>query len=204
MRFIVKKFAAAACALVLGAVSFGCDKRSTEINPPKLSGAFTCTASMTCGELEASAEITRLGENMWEALFSNPSTLAGVKLCFYDDTVSASYKGLEFSVPKAAMPVESMMSGFIDVVEELAKSTEKIKATEKDGALEVEGKTQAGDYTMSFDKDGSTPVKFEMPSLPLCIKFECFSTDVTTVPEESTSAPPAETSATEAESAVTT
>lgn len=187
-----KKFAAAVLSLALAAGLCGCDRATTEIEPPDFNQPFTCTVKMTCGELETSAQISRLGENMWETLFSEPPTLAGVKLCFYDDTVSASYKGLAFSVPKAAMPVESMLGGFIEAVENLARSTEAIKAREKDGALEIEGSTDAGNYTMTLNSKGTELMKFEMPSLPLLIEFECFTPGTgqqTTTPPEGTNMP---------------
>lgn len=173
-----KRIAAVVTTIFLALGLSGCERATAEFEPPDFNVPFTCTAKMTCGELDATAEITRLGDNMWETLFSEPSSLAGVKLCFYDDTVSASYKGLAFSVPKAAMPVESMMGGFIEAIEDIAKSTDKIEARHRDDVLEIEGTTDAGNYTMSFRDKGKVPLKFEMPSLPLCIEFECFSTDV--------------------------
>ena len=181
-----KKSTALFCSLALLLGASGCSRPTTEISPPKLNTCFTCTAKIECGELDSSAEITRLGSGAWEALFSEPSTLAGVKLSFFDDTVSASYKGLDFSVPKSAMPVESMLGSFIDVVDKLATSTETLKATNRDGLLEIEGDSEFGTYTMSFDANGELPVSFEMPSLPLKIKFDCFSHDVTSPESETT------------------
>lgn len=56
--------------------------------------------------------------------------------------MTASYKGLGFSVPQSAMPAKSVLSQMIQVVDELAQQ-EEITGKEQDGCVSVEGTWRA-------------------------------------------------------------
>ena len=58
----------------------------------------------------AAGTLSRLGDGAWSVAFAEPSTLAGVVLDFSGGEVTASYKGLGFSVPQSAMPAKSVLS----------------------------------------------------------------------------------------------
>ena len=88
-----------------------------------------------------------------ERAFAEPSTLAGVVLDFSGGEVTASYKGLGFSVPQSAMPAKSVLSQMILVVDELAQQ-EEITGKEKDGGVAVEGESEGNPYTLTLTESG--------------------------------------------------
>lgn len=135
----------------------------------KLGCAFTSAATITLDKLNAEGTISRLGDGEWEAEFDSPNTLSGVKLTFSEGNVGASYKGLEFSVPKSALPVKAMLLQLIEAVDTNAHN-EELKGSENEGMFEVSGSLEGGDYTLKIDENGNIS-SFEMPNNLLYISF---------------------------------
>ena len=140
---------------------------------PQLDSAFSCNVKMKYGDLLSEASVKRFGNGAWEADFSAPNTLAGVKLSFLDDDVTASYKGLSFSVPKSALPIKSMMSNLFTIIDETA-SKDTIEVINDKEYLVIEGRTEQGDYEIMLDKETGLLVSFAMPNLDLLIEFSDF------------------------------
>ncbi len=150
-----------------------------------LDSPFTAKMSVNLDKLSAEGTITRNGNKCWVAEFESPNTLSGVKLSFEENIVKASYKGLDFSVPKSAIPVKAMLSNLMEAVDSLA-AQEQLSGTENEGLLQISGTLEGGDYSLSIDENGNIHT-FEMPNNLLKISFS----DV----EPNTAVPsPAETS----------
>ncbi|HOR23008.1 MAG TPA: hypothetical protein PLY43_09825, partial [Ruminococcus sp.] len=132
----------------------------------------------------AEGRITRFGEGIWRAEFDSPNTLSGVTLDFAEGNVTASYKGLSFSVPQSALPVKAMMLELIEAVDSCAK-LEELSGKEEDGALLIGGNLEAGEYTLSVDGEGSISA-FEMPGSKLKIVFSEVTAIEGALPEEAT------------------
>ena len=161
-----------------------------------LRNSFTADASVTIDKMQAEGKLCRSGD-AWDIEFTSPNTLSGVKLMFADGSVSASYKGLSFSVPQSAVPVKAMMTELISAVEENA-SKEELSGEEKDDTLRISGSLDAGSYTLIVDTDGNL-CGFEMPNNKLTMSFTNFTLtgsqpEAQTSAETTTSAP-AETTA---------
>lgn len=148
---------------------------------PKLNEPFIVTAKIQYGDQESEAVFRKYSKANWDIEFSSPNTLSGVILSYRDDKVDASYKGLSFSVPKTALPIKSIISTFIEVVDSTADLAE-IEATEKDGLMIIEGETQQGKYTLKLDNSGGL-TEFSMPNLELKITFTDFHCDSSDMPE---------------------
>lgn len=152
--------------------------------PNGLDSSFQAAVSIVLDDLNAEGTVRRIGSGNWEIEFSSPNTLSGVKLNFCDGNVTASYKGLNFSVPQSALPVKAMMLNIISAVDDLA-ANEKLTGTEEDGMLKINGTLEGGDYTLTVDSSGNI-ASFEMPNNKLTVTFS----DVTPIqPQESTSEP---------------
>ncbi len=90
-------------------------------------------------------------------------------LSFSEGSVTASYKGLKFSVPQSALPAKAMMLNLISAVDDLAKNQE-LTGTEEDGMLKISGTLEGGEYTLCVDGDGNI-ASFEMPNNKVEIIF---------------------------------
>lgn len=148
-----------------------------------LNCAFESSVNITIDKLNAEGIMKRFGDGMWDIEFSSPNTLSGVKLVFDSGNVSASYKGLDFSVPQSALPVKAMMLNLIEAVDTNAR-LEELKGTENDNVLEVSGSLEGGDYIISVGKDGKL-ISFDMENNKLKMIFSDMK-EISSAPEQET------------------
>ena len=95
-------------------------------------------------------------------------------LDFSGGEVTASYKGLGFSVPQSAMPAKSVLSQMILVVDELAQQ-EEITGKEKDGGVAVEGESEGNPYTLTLTESGDL-AGFSLENFDAELTFTQFQT----------------------------
>ena len=174
-------------AMPASAILTGCiSTPATEISsvPDCLAGSFSSQIHIISGENEFNANIIK-SDKIWNAEFSQPSTLSGVELVFEDGMVSASYKGLAFSIPKDALPVQSALQNLILVSDNLEalncetsddedSSTSDIKCTVENDLCSIKGNIDNGEFELITDKQG-TPLTFTMENFSLTIEFSDFS-----------------------------
>ncbi len=191
MKRLILSVLAALYALMLAACSVpdmpGGEGSSRE---NRLGLPFEAAMTLTLDRLEAEGTVKHTAAGDWEAVFETPSSLSGVTLSFSrtDGTVTASYKGLTFSVPKSALPVKAMLLCLISAAEENA-ALEKLSGTETDGMLTVSGRLDSGEYNLTVDGEGLIS-RFEMPGSKLDIRFTEVKVTGTAEPEtESITAP---------------
>lgn len=170
----MKRLVSFAVILLMALTMFACSSpiKSETSRKNGLNCSFESSVNITIDNLDAEAVLKRFGEGLWDIEFSSPNTLSGVKLEFDSGNVSASYKGLDFSVPQSALPVKSLMLNLIEVIDSNAR-LEELKGTENDNILELNGSLDAGEYVLSVGKDGK-PVSFEMENNNFKIIFSDF------------------------------
>ena len=122
----------------------------------------------------ANLHLTRCGNALWDANFTEPPALAGVTLTFDGDAVSANYKGLAFTVPKTALPAKNML-GIVTEALDAADAAESLPCTQQsDGTWCYQGECAGGSYTMTFAESGE-PLIFDLPAQPLKLTFSGFA-----------------------------
>lgn len=159
----------------------GCSSpmKSTEKCPNNLSSPFSADMVLALDKLNAEGKISRLGDGEWEVEFESPNTLSGVCMKFSSGNVTASYKGLNFSVPRSALPAKAMLLNLIDAVDTNARS-EELKGASNEGMLEISGSLECGDYVITVDDKGYIH-SFSMPNNLLKIAFS--DVDVHSAPQ---------------------
>ena len=160
----------------------------------------------------ANLHLTRCGNALWDAEFTEPAALSGVVLTFDGDKVSANYKGLAFTVPKSALPAKNML-GIATEALDAADAAESLPCTQQeDGSWRYSGECAGGSYTLSFTGSGE-PLVFDLPAQPLKLTFSGFTvteqhaetTDTqTNVSAAETTSPETVSGTTAAETTVTT
>lgn len=138
----------------------------------RMNGAFTAEVTIRTADSEITGTLQRYGTDAWCVVFSEPAALDGVQLDFVDDEVTASYKGLEFSVPQTAQAVRTELQELMEVVDGMAAEQE-LTVQEQDEQLTCGGELEVGAYTLSFGEDG-TPLGFSLPAYGLEITFGSF------------------------------
>lgn len=142
---------------------------------PQLDESYAVQAEMEYAEgLSAQLSLTRYGSELWEAAFTEPASLAGVVLTFDGNTVSASYKGLEFTVPKSALAAKNMLLYITDALNAAAAADQLPCSRLEDGSWVCSGDSDGGCYSLSFAENGQ-PLRFELPAQPLTVSFSAYT-----------------------------
>ena len=142
----------------------------------KLDEGFSAGFTMEMDGVTAEGMITRYDNGIWSAAFDSPSEVSGVILDFTGDDVTASYKGLAFSVPQAAMPSKALLLRLIDAVDEIA-GEESIHGEKNDGLIEYKGELEGEPFYLYLNSDGSL-AEFRMENMGGYITFRDFTSDV--------------------------
>ena len=170
----MKRFVCAALFCVISCTATACGKTgdagTVSVN---LAEPFSMEAEFTCGDLTGAAGISHGGTEVWDATFTAPDSLAGVTLSYLDGNVTASYKGLTFSVPQSAVPVKASLGQLFTVLEQAGKDG-SLDCIKKDGFCVIEGSLDAGTYTLTLEENGA-PAAFSMPNLKLEMSFQNFA-----------------------------
>lgn len=167
----MKRLISFAVMVITAVMFFSCSSPMKNETSRKngLDCSFQSSVNVTIDKLNADGVMKRFGDGVWDVEFETPNTLSGVKLEFSGGNVTASYKGLNFSVPQSALPVKSMMLNLIEAVDTNAR-LEELKGSENGDILEVSGSLEGGDYIISVGKDGKMS-SFEMENNKLKIVF---------------------------------
>ena len=159
---------------------------------PTLDPAYTVQAQMDYADgQQAVLALTRCADGTWDMTFAEPPALAGVVLTLDGNAVSASYKGLSFTVPKSAIGAKTMLLYVTDVLDSAAVSDQLICTQQEDGTWQNIGECEGGSYTLGFSSDGKL-ASFALPAQPLTVTFSdyvCIGTEQTAAAETTTSAP---------------
>lgn len=139
----------------------------------RMTGSFAAEVTITNAESETKATLTRYGTDAWCVVFNDPAALSGVQLDFLDDEVTASYKGLAFSVPQSAQALKTELSELMEVVDDMAVNTELDGVSEEE-TLVCEGELEVGSYRFCFTEEG-LPLTFSLPAYGLVITFDSFT-----------------------------
>ncbi len=183
----MKRIFAALCLSAVLISANGCAAQQLPGNiANRMDGAFSAEVTMTTADSEVRGVLTRFGMDAWSVTFTEPPALSGVQLDFMDDEVTASYKGLAFSVPQSAQAVKTMLSELMEIVDEMSQEPELSCKQKEEGAV-CEGEIDEGSYTLTFDKEG-VPQAFSLPSYGLTITFDTFTEDGGAQPAATTTA----------------
>lgn len=154
-------------AILLGACSSG----KMPFSPSKqvdFDSGYTVSADITCGKLDAKADITRNGKNDWEFTFSEPKALMGLTLHLTDGEMSANLGGLNVSAqPKG---VYASLPGIIaQAVDKLPEIQESM--TEKDGVLTAESEFDGQKVIITAAGDSGELISLKCPYHKLSVHF---------------------------------
>lgn len=166
-----KILSAVLCGLMfLGLMGCSAEKKTAT---PDLNRLFSADAKIQFDDFEADAKISRLGDGMWDVEFSQPKTLAGVKLSYNDGEITASFLGLNFNIEKDSLPVKSIVTMIINAIDSSGVHAD-MPCVEKDGKIVFSGSGENGDFTITTDAETGTLLDFELPSEKLKVLFENF------------------------------
>ena len=90
----MRKYLMIPTAILLSAVLFTACKPSEKQKRPDLNLLYSCKADILWGEMEAEAELKRLGNGDWDIAFTGPDTLSGLTVSFRDGRLHCEMNGV--------------------------------------------------------------------------------------------------------------
>lgn len=135
--------------------------------------SFRCKASISYGEMEATADIVRSLDGTTRITLNTPEALNGLQFDFSESNVSLNFKGMKLDVEPSSFLASSMASVMVGAVES-ALQDENLNTNSKDGVLTVTSKNETGNFTLTLDEETGAPLSLSVPSLNLDCNFTEF------------------------------
>ena len=129
---------------------------------------YTADAELTCGKTTAKAEVTRCGGGEWEISFTEPKSLAGIKLSLNNDGFTASLGELSFTAENNAeytTAAEIIASAGDDIAENSSSGTSQ------DGVLTFSSDYNGKNVAVSVSEDTGELISMKCPYYKLAVYF---------------------------------
>lgn len=133
-----------------------------------LNKTYTADAEITCGKTNAKAEITRCGGGEWEISFTEPKSLAGMKLTLNESGYTASLGELSFSAENNAeytTAADIIASAGDDIAENSGNGTSQ------DGVLTFSSDYNGKNVAVSVSEDTGELISMKCPYYKLAVYF---------------------------------
>ena len=137
---------------VISAALVGCGAERKSAKPEKLSGDIDKTAEITLFSREYKAELRRGGEGVWECGFTEPESLAGLKMTYNSENCRMELDGLQYQCDGTALPEYGLMPLLAGAVDTLIEGKD-ISCTDHGDYTEETGETAGQKFTAKV-KDG--------------------------------------------------
>lgn len=163
MKRIVIALAAAVVLLC------GCTKMPT--SEYCLSKCFVTDATITVGETEYGAALSRFADGYWLVELTSPAAVKGLIFTVSGENTEVSFDGLKFTFDTARFPAGSVVSEAIGHIDRLASET--LTVINGDEQCLASGEIDGESYTLTLSKT-LVPQKLELDGCGMCITFEGF------------------------------
>mgnify|MGYP007065375486 FL=1 len=137
-------------------------------NSVDLDRTYTADAEITCGKTNAAAEITRCGGGEWKIAFTEPKSLAGIKLSLDENGYTAELGELTFTAENNAeytTAAEIIASAIDDIAEN------GTGGTVEDGVLSFNSDFGGKNIVVSVSEETGELVSLKCPSYRLAVYF---------------------------------
>lgn len=156
----------AAMLLTMG----GCNAENKELEAKaaqeKLAQSFRTTAKMTYKSLSTEIEIYKKPMNCAVVSFAAPDSLKDMKLTFYTDHVTMSYKDQEFDFMPDSLPGKAASRLVISAIN-AAMSDQGISVEQTEDQLIIKGSIEEGDFLLTIDAKNGNILKLSIPQSEL-------------------------------------
>ncbi len=128
-----------------------CGESRKAAEPEKLGEKFEKTAVITMYDREYTAKLRRGGADIWECEFTQPETVAGLKMTASGDNCRLEFQGLEYTADRSVLPEYGAMPLITGALDAMIAGRD-ISCTEKDGKLTETGIISGQDFTARVSK----------------------------------------------------
>ncbi len=178
-----RKIISAAAIAAAAATLCGCSgKLPFSGNTPDFDKSYTVCADISCGELSAKADVTRISAGDYLFTFSEPKELCGITLEYGEGFYTAKLGGLSFKADENAeyaMLPEIIASSLNAVVGLPAENIEQ-----SDGVMTMETEFSGKKVTVEADSKTGGLISLKCPYHQLSVEFSGQKPYVSDLPDE--------------------
>ena len=127
---------------------FSCSKKEP---PPKvdLTKGFSASVNLNFNEFVATADINRTAPGSCTVVIVRPEYLNGMKLTMDNETVTVSYLGMNFDLPKQAETIKTAVTSLVGLIDNPLGESAQLSAN--GGEIKIAGTSEYGDYQLVVD-----------------------------------------------------
>lgn len=152
-----------------------CTGKQTQKNQAaqKLSGAFSCTASINCDGKTYVVQIERSAPGLCTMQFVKPAELSALRFELTADGLKVKYGLFEASVDPSSLPQTAIFNAVLGAFDASASPGSLRASNTAGGGLSLSGKTQAGSFTLVLDSS-FVPVSLTLENVKMSVRFSDF------------------------------
>lgn len=166
----IKAIAAAAVSVMIFA---GCNSAGGRIleKAPDINTPFGSSVKMQAGELEFEGTVKRHAAGIWDMNITSPETLEGLCI-FYDEAtgVKAELDGLTMDIPTEDLNEKAAFALVFKAID-CAAAAGELKCISTEEGKVYSGEFSGGTYTLTFDPEGTSLARIEIPSAEIAGEF---------------------------------
>lgn len=117
--------------------------------------------------------LTKDEQGVWQAEFSLPQSLEGMKVTQTADCYKTEYMGLTLTCDRGDIPADAVVSAIASALDHVASSS-SAEATRQDGCIVASGQTELLSYTVTFDGDKPTELDISGERISLSVTLSDF------------------------------
>ena len=131
--------------------------------------SYSVNCDITCGDLDATAEVKRVGSGSWEFRFTEPKQLSGLTFTLDENGLTASLGALKFSAEpnEVYTMIPDIISAAVDTLPQIQQSG----LSEEDGVITITTQFADKPVTITAAKDTGELISLKCPYYKLAVYF---------------------------------
>lgn len=162
----------AAVVLLLGLLwaCVGNSGKTEDIVPLHLEQGFTAKANIRFGELEATADINRIGDGICSITLVSPKVLNGMSFRYDGADIQIDYLGMSVKTSDDSLFANAMTSAIVKAVDTAARGS-GISMKKSGKTVLLKGENDSGNFELQVDKETGSLLRLTIPEMNLECTF---------------------------------
>lgn len=159
--------------LVLIGVFWVCSSNGNnadDIVPLNLEQGFTAKANIHFGDIEATADINRIGDGVCNITLISPKALNGMNFQYNGSDLQISYLGMTVKMDDDSLLANAMTSAIVKAVDTAARGS-GISMKKSGKTVVLKGENDNGNFELQVDKNTGSLLKLTIPEMDLECTF---------------------------------
>lgn len=146
------------------------DNNIDDIVPLDLEQGFTAKANIHFGDIQATADINRIGDGVCNITLISPQALNGMNFQYNGSDIQISYLGMSVKMDDDSLLANAMTSAIVKAVDTAARGS-GISMKKSGKTVVLKGEGDNGNFELQVDKNTGSLLKLTIPEMDLECTF---------------------------------